>query len=220
MGIITPVWYFAPQKREIAEIGWETLAHFYGVQDGGTISGLDNPEKAVMLLQLAGEFCSPSIKKQVWDAAEEYIEPTWDRESGEFYLGLRLGERYPRGQWNARMMAGWVCEKKDWFKIFNEPNLKKFSEPTIEGLDFPNFALSEARWVENQLHLRVRAKNKKLRDIKTKMKLVNVKQSSDWTLTKVKTGEELSLKPKEQFVFFEASESDGRVVISQKRDRN
>ena len=108
MGIITPVWYFAPQKREIAEIGWETLAHFYGVLDGGTISGLDNPEKAVMLLQLAGEFCSPSTKKQVWDTAEEYIEPTWDQESGEFYLGLRLGETYPRGQWNARMMAGWV----------------------------------------------------------------------------------------------------------------
>ena len=220
MGIITPVWYFAPQKREIAEIGWETLAHFYGVQDGGTISGLDNPEKAVMLLQLAGEFCSPSIKKQVWDAAEEYIEPTWDRESGEFYLGLRLGERYPRGQWNARMMAGWVCEKKDWFKIFNEPNLKKFSEPTIEGLDFPNYALSEARWEKNLLYLRVRAKNKKLRNIKTKMKLVNVKPSSDWTLTKVKTDEELSLKPKEQFVFFEASESDGRIVLSQKRDSN
>ncbi len=50
-----------------------------------------------MLLQLAGEFCNPNTKKELWDAAEEHIEPTWDRESGEFYLGLRLREKYPQG---------------------------------------------------------------------------------------------------------------------------
>ena len=86
-------------------------------------------------------------------------------------------------------------------------------------MDFPNFKISEARWEENQLYLRVRAKNKKLRNIKTKMKLVNVEQSTDWTLTRVKTGEEMSLKPKEQFVSFEASENDGQIVLSQKKDR-
>ena len=69
-----------------------------------------------MLLQLAGEFCSPSTKKQVWDTAEEYIEPTWDQESGEFYLGLRLGETFARSMEceDDGRLGMW---KKDWFKI-------------------------------------------------------------------------------------------------------
>ena len=215
MGIITPVWYFAPQKREIAEIGWRTLANFYGVLDEGKITGLDDPAKATNLLQLAGEFCDPSVKNRLWDAAEEFIEPIWDTKDGEFYFGLRLKEAYPRGQWNARIMAGWVCRKNDWSKIFNNPNLKKFSEPTIEGVDFPNFALSEARWTGSELLLQVHAKNKKLINLKTKMKLVNIDPSSNWILINKKSGGKQKLNLTEQSISIEVSESDGQVILFQ-----
>ncbi len=180
MGIITPVWYFAPQRREIAEIGWETVAKFYGVLGDEPITGLDDPAKATTLLQLAGEFSSPSIKNRLWQAAEEHIAPTWDKATGEFTLGLKLNEAHPRGQWNARIMAGWVCEKGDWAKIFNQPNLTKFNEPTIEGVDFPNFALSEAYWNKNQMHLAVQAKNSKLFGAETTIKLTNIRSKNNW----------------------------------------
>ncbi len=215
MGIITPVWYFAPQKNEIAEIGWETLGQFYGVLNEGNITGLDDPVKATMLLHLAGEFCDHNTKKRLWDAAEEFIEPIWDRSSGELTLGLRLNERFPRGQWNARIMAGWVCQKGDWSRIFNEPNLNKFSEPTIEGVDFPDFALSEARWTGVEMYLRVDTKNKDLVSTKTTMKMTNLKSLQNWVLISKKSGKKRRLESQNNSLPLEISATDGQVVISQ-----
>ena len=129
-----------------------------GVLGDGPISGLDEPASATMLLQIAGEFADPATKQRIWEAAEEHIEPTWDPETGEFTLGFGLDEAHPRGQLNARAMAGWVCTPGAWSRIFNEPNLAKFNEPTIEGVDFPRFALSEARWGAGQLHVAMHAR--------------------------------------------------------------
>lgn len=33
-----------------------------------------------------------------------------------------------------------------WWSIFNRPNLRKFDEPTVQGVDFPTLALSRAWW--------------------------------------------------------------------------
>jgi len=218
MGIITPVWYFAPQRREIAEIGWKTLGKFYGVLTGENISGLDNPAKATMLLQLAGEFCDSSTKKRLWDVAEEFIEPTWNQELGEFTLGLRLNEPHPRGQWNARIMAGWVCEKGDWSKIFNEPNLRKFSEPTLEGVNFPDFALSEARWTGDEMHLRVQPKTEQLRSVKTSMKLTNIKSCKGWVVIH-SNGEKNRLLEKDDHVELILRADNEKVILRNEKNR-
>ena len=153
MGIIAPTWYLAPQGPDVAQAGWQTAATLTGLLDDGPIAGLDDAGTAVMLLQIAGEFADEATKARLWEAAEAHIEPTWDRERGEFTLGFKLDEPHPRGQWNARSMAGWICTKGAWSRIFNEPNLSKFSEPTVEGVDFPRIALSEARWDGDALHL-------------------------------------------------------------------
>ena len=70
------------------------------VSGDGPILGLDDPPRATMLLQFAGEFADAETKARIWDAAESHIQPTWDREAGEFTLGFGLNERYPRGQLN------------------------------------------------------------------------------------------------------------------------
>lgn len=171
MGLIAPTWYFAPQRREVAVAGWEMGAAFNGVFGDGPITGLDNPANATMLLQVAGEFADPATKARLWEAAEPFIEPAWDRDRGEFTLGFGLNEAHPRGQWNARTMAGWVCGEGDWARIFNAPNLGKFDEPTVSGVDFPRVALSEARWDGNAMYLRAHPQNGSIHGERTEVSI-------------------------------------------------
>src|SRR2546430_1172924 len=83
---------------------------------------------------------------------DEHVLPTWVRDAGEFTFGFGLGEEHPRGQWNARAMAGWVCTTGAWSDVFNRPNLAKFEQPTVVDVDFPRVAMSAARWDGTALH--------------------------------------------------------------------
>ena len=182
MGIIAPAWYMAPQRNEVAEMGWKSAVALSGVMSDGPNVGLQTPATATFILQLSGEFADAGTKQLIWDAAEELIEPTWDSESGEFTLGLGLNEEHPRGQLNARMMAGWVCRQGAWSGIFNDPNLAKFSQPTVEGVDFPRVALSEAKWDGEVLHIAAHAQNTKIAGTTTTLKMTNVASTNGWYL--------------------------------------
>ncbi|MCH8258118.1 MAG: hypothetical protein IIA75_09515 [Proteobacteria bacterium] len=216
MGIIAPAWYFAPQKNQIAAAGWNAAALASGTFGDGPITGLDDPGTATTLLQLAGEFADPSIKQKLWDAAEEHIEPTWEQSTGEFTFGLKLNEHHPRGQWNARLMAGWVCTEGAWSRIFNEPNLVKFDEPTVEGVDFPTVALSEARWDGDTLHIAAHPQNSEASGTVTLVKLVNIASSRGWVLTKP-GGEKVRLEENGDHVEFEIT-VDNQVFTLQREE--
>ena len=184
IGIIAPTWYFAPQRPEVARAGWNTTATLNGVLGDGPIMGLDDPDRATMLLQFTGEFADPATRQRIWEAADEHIQPTWDREAGEFTLGFGLGEPHPRGQLNARAMAGWVCTEGAWSRLFNAPNLAKFDEPTVEGVDFPRVALSEARWDGSALHLAAHPQNAANEGRRTRVKVTNVTSADGWVMTR------------------------------------
>ena len=184
LGIIAPTWYFAPQRPEIAQMGWNMTAMINGVHGEGPITGFEEPNAATMLLQFAGEFADTETKQRIWAAADEHIEPTWDHDSGEFSLGFGLNEPHPRGQLNARSMAGWVCTEGAWSRIFNEPNLAKFAEPTVEGVDFPRVALSEARWDGTALHIAAHPQNAALEGSRTTVRITNVGATDGWVLTR------------------------------------
>lgn len=193
MGLIAPAWYMAPQRNEVAQMGWKIAAAMSGVMSDGPNTGLRTPEMATFILQLSGEFADPETKRLMWDAAEELIEPTWNVETGEFTLGLGLNEEHPRGQLNARMMAGWVCTEGAWSRIFNAPNLAKFNQPTVEGVDFPRVALSEAKWDGEALHIAAHARNTKTVGTITTMKMINVESTKGWYLME-SDGTKTSLK--------------------------
>jgi hypothetical protein len=182
LGLIVPGWYFAPQKNQLAAAGWQAAASVAGVYGDGPITGLDNPANATMLLQIAGEFAEPEVKHRLWEAAEEHIEPTWDHASGEFTLGFQLDEDHPRGQWNARTMAGWVCEAGDWSRLFNEPNLEKFRQPTVSGVDFPKVALSQARWGGESLYLAAQSQNTAHVMETTRVQVTMLPDAHGWSL--------------------------------------
>ena len=216
MGILIPAWYLAPQKPAVAVAGWQMAEAISGVAGDGPITGLDDPARATMLLQIAGEFADPEVKRRLWNAAEAHIEPRWDRESGEFTLGFGLGEPHPRGQWNARTMAGWVCTPGAWSRIFNEPNLVKFEEPAVEGVDFPRIALSEARWDGSSLHLAAHPQNAKVAGTRTRVRVVNIDPAIEWLLIQA-DGNRLPLESSEVALDVELT-ADNRSVCVVRQD--
>ena len=217
LGLIIPTWYFAPQRREVALAGWNLAGTINGVFGEGPITGLEDPSGATMLLQFAGEFADPTTKSRIWEAAEEHIEPNWDRATGEFTLGFKLGEPYPRGQLNARAMAGWVCTEGAWSRVFNEPNLSKFDEPTVVGVDFPKVALSEARWENDALHLACHPQNAEAEGIRTRMQITNVDTTEGWVVTHP-SGESTELRGESGHVNVEMI-ADNQVVVIHRNGR-
>ncbi len=182
VGMMAPTWYFAPQKHEVALAGWHATAMLSRVFDDAPMTGLDEPSKVTSLLQFAGEFADAATKERIWAAADEHIQPTWDSDKGEFTLGFGLNEAHPRGQMNARAMAGWVCTPGAWSRLFNEPNLTKFDEPTVDGVDFPSVALSEARWDGKALHIAAHPQNAAMRGNTSTMRITNIDLKVAWQM--------------------------------------
>jgi hypothetical protein len=184
MGLIAPAWYLAPQRPDVARTAWTLGATLTGALDparADDIAMLDNPALAVTLVQLAGEFADDATKQRIWRAADEHFQPSWDVDRGELTFGFGLGEEHARGQWNARAMSGWACSGPGaWSDVFNRPNLAKFDEPTVTGVDFPRVALSRADWDAGTatLHLAAHPQNASVRDTRT-----TVRVAGRWTLT-------------------------------------
>jgi len=194
VGLVVPGWYLAPQRREVAEAGWRLGAMLTGALGDGPIS-VPNPMMAMPLVQLAGEFADPSAKARIWAAADEPLEPMWDRDAGEFTFGFGLGEEHPRGQWNARAMAGWVCTAGAWSDVFNQPNLTKFDQPTVVDVDFPRVSLSVARWDGAALHLAASPQNTSVRGTRSTVRLTNLGDAAgSWALVRP-DGEDVPIAP-------------------------
>lgn len=182
VGLIAPGWYLAPQRRDVAEAAWGFGAMLSGAAGDGPIALLDQIPLGVMLVQLAGEFADDATKDRIWAAADEHFEPTLSADSGEFTFGFGLGEEHPRGQFNARAMAGWVCTTGAWSDVFNRPNLAKFDEPTVVGVDFPRVAMREASWDGAALRLAASPQNASVRDTRTSVRVINA-GGGEWTIT-------------------------------------
>ena len=149
---LTLAFQLAPQKREEAELLFDAAAEASGWKSLDPVreSGRDlttlqpTPRDTLMGLVLAKEFGERDIYAKLKDHAEANYEPTWNPENGEFTWGFGLGEPHPRGQYNAVMMTAEAGSEGAWWRIFNEPNLVKFTEPTVHSVDFPTVCLSQA----------------------------------------------------------------------------
>ena len=75
--------------------------------------------------------------------AEAHYEPTWNRETGEFTWGFGLNEPPPgsaqRGDDGLRSR-----QRGSLVEVYNQPNLRKFNDPTVHSVDFPTICLSQA----------------------------------------------------------------------------
>ena len=73
MGLIAPVWYLAPQQREIAESAWTMVATLTGLL-GGEPSGLEDPNLASLLAWHTGEFADGEVKARLWKHLDQVFE--------------------------------------------------------------------------------------------------------------------------------------------------
>ena len=146
------VFQITPQKREEArllfeaaadQVGWTSLEPVRELTRDRT-SLVDTPQGTLLGLTLAREFGHDAVYAKLKAYAEAHYEPIWDAESGEFTWGFGLHEPHPRGQFNAAMMVAEAGSEGAWWRVFNEPNLRKLTDPTVHGVDFPTVCLSQA----------------------------------------------------------------------------
>ena len=103
-----------------------------------------NPREVIYGMIYAREYGDEGLYGRLKTYAEERFEPTWDDASGEFHWGFGLNEPHPRGQFNAIAALAETMTEGAWGRLFREPNLRKFIEPTVTGVDFPKVCLSQA----------------------------------------------------------------------------
>ncbi len=146
--------YLLPNDRVMARRFYEAAKKDYLIEkpDGTAHMVLapgmteDHSYMTVRTLSMANELGDTEIVKKMRAHVEAHYEPTWDREKGEFYYLFGLREPYPRGQYNANLMVSQVAGPDAWWRLYNEPNLTKFDEPTVYRVDYPSIGLSQASY--------------------------------------------------------------------------
>ena len=142
----------APQKREAGRLLFEAAAEALGwtsldpVQESSReLTTLEpSPRNTLTGLALAREYGNDAVYAKLKAHAEAHYEPTWNQETGEFSWGFGLNEPHPRGQLNAAMMTSEAGGEGALWRLFNQPNLRKFTDPTVHSVDFPTVCLSQA----------------------------------------------------------------------------
>jgi hypothetical protein len=65
---------------------------------------------------------------------------------GEFYFTYGMEESWPRGIPNAWATLGYIGGAGSLRKMYNDLNLAKFDQPTLEGIDYPGVNVSQATY--------------------------------------------------------------------------
>ena len=107
---------------------------------------IGDPRGTLYGLAFARDFGDEAVDAKLTELAEAQHEPTFDEETGEFHWAFGLGESRPRGQFNASAAMAEMMTEGAWWRLFNEPNYRKFVDPTVHGVDFPTVCLSQATY--------------------------------------------------------------------------
>jgi len=89
---------------------------------------------------------------ETYTALRAWCDRAWEPiySDGEFAYGFNLGEAFPRGIINHIQGLSLVGGPGSAARMYNEPNLKKFDQPTLTGVDYPNLAVRQAYYDENR----------------------------------------------------------------------
>jgi len=185
-------------------------------------AGWNDPSKPVagggrglaMGLVMAQELGDQITEVRLRDAVESRCEPRFfGADDDEFGWYFGLGEDWPRGQLSAYTMLAEIGSEGSWWRIFNRPNLGKFDEPTIEGVDFPRIALSEARWDGKALHVAAHPQNAGIAGSRTTVRLTNITGTDGWSLTRT-GGKKVRLAGNGDHIKLELTADNQTAVIS------
>ena len=141
----------APQRRDVARQFYDSAVECLGwrsLEPADEPPG--NPRATLYGLAFAREFGDLGLAAKLKACAEERHEPTLDPETLEFTWGFGLNEPHPRGQFNASAAMAEAIGEGAWWRLFNEPSLRKFVDPTVRGVDFPTVCPSQAVYDETR----------------------------------------------------------------------
>jgi len=138
--------YMLPQNREFASFLYEAAINRLGWNNPrAPIAVAPDPRIMLIGLAMARELGDHTTASRLGTYAEKSFEPLFfgtDEERFGWWFGL--GEDWPRGQLSALMMMNEVGDAGAWSRPFSAPNLNKFHEPTVSGVDFPTFGIDQA----------------------------------------------------------------------------
>jgi hypothetical protein len=141
--------YLLPQDRVLAEILYRTAVDKIGWSDPARpVRSLPDPRFLLLGLVLAREFGDEITHARLAGFAEDHFEPACFGPD-EFGWGFGLDEPHPRGQLNGLLMMADVGGPGAWSRVFTEPNIDKFGQPTVCGVDFPRLGICRARNAED-----------------------------------------------------------------------
>jgi len=124
----------------IDKLKWREMTFTGGEYDA-------DPMASFVLLMgqfLACEFGDEALHATLKIRSDASDEPIWDSETGELTWRFGLDEPHPRGQMNATAALADAAAPGAWTNLINQPHQKRFSEPTVYGVDFPKVCLSQA----------------------------------------------------------------------------
>jgi hypothetical protein len=139
--------YIYPADREFVRELYEMAMRQLGWSDPGKpiVRLLADPHPVGRALFLAQEFGDQVTEARLRAVVEQEFEPRrFGKEEDRFGYWFGLDTEWPRGQLNGLLMMSEVGEPGAWWRIFNEPNLRKHYEPTVEGVAYPDLAICEA----------------------------------------------------------------------------
>jgi hypothetical protein len=138
--------YMLPQNREFASFLYEAAVHTLGWNNPRMpIARLPDPRIALIGLIMAREMGDHTTASRLGAFAENNFEPRYFGDDDDrFGWWFGLDEDWPRGQLSSLMMMNEVGKAGSWSQPFTNPNLDKFNQPTVSGVDFPALGLDRA----------------------------------------------------------------------------
>ena len=151
-GYLTTSLYVLPQDRSFSESLYRSAIEALRWNDPHyEISWSGDPRPLCMGLILAREFGDSVTTERLREYGERNFEPRFFGADGaDFGWWFGFGERYPRGQLSSVLAMSEVGAPGAWTRTFTAPNLRKFDQPTVEGVDFPSVGLSTAEYHEGR----------------------------------------------------------------------
>ena len=145
-GGLAAAWYVLPQNPPLAEAMYLAAVEAIGWRNPRVpVAVPPDPRALIMGAMLAREFGDVVTEARLHDTLERVADPRFfgigEREFGFWF---HYDEPWPRGQLSANLMVTEVADPGDWQRLFNKPNLAKFDQPTVEGIEFPTLGLSQA----------------------------------------------------------------------------
>ena len=175
-GALTVAFYLLPQSPEIATILYEAVAN---------ASGWRNPRQAVRPdpsgLVMAKALGDHTAIARLSAAAEAAYEPRFFGESDEMFgWWSNLGEPWPRGQSNGRLLISEIQEG-NWMEAFAVRHMDKYDAPTVEGIDYPTLGVDQA-WNDKEsgvLFVGTYAADSSRRGAETSWRVTNLPNASE-----------------------------------------